>query len=183
MEEKIRKEETEVDTAFKAKAPAILGALLDVVVIAIKNLPGVRLDVHPRMADFTRWGCAAAEGLSASREGFLVAYTENRLDADQLAIESSPIGPVLLELVEAGRFVIKWTDTPTKLLSMLGEAAGARLDKIKEWPKTAKDLSGAMKRLAPHLRHQGIEVDTGRDHRGRWVSIVKVENGQKAEKA
>ncbi|MGA2615016.1 MAG: hypothetical protein ABSG38_16395 [Spirochaetia bacterium] len=175
MEEKTRKEETEVDADFRAKAPAIFGALLDVIVVAIKDLPGIRLDVHPRMADFTRWGCAAAAGLGASREGFLDAYAANRIDADQLAIEASPIGPVLLEMVEAGHFLIKWTDTPTKLLAMLGEAAGARLDKLKEWPKTAKDLSGDIKRLAPHLRRAGIEVDSGRDMKRRWISIVEIE--------
>jgi hypothetical protein len=175
MEEGTRKEESAVDADFKARQPAILGALLDAVVVAMRTLPDIQLLIHPRMADFTRWGCAAAAGLNATKEGFLEAYTANRVDADQLAIESSPIGPVLLELAEEDRFIIKWTDSPTKLLAILGEQAGGRMDKIKEWPKTPKDLTAAIKRLAPHLRRAGIEVDAGRNSKGRWISIMKVQ--------
>ena len=57
--EDARQPEDELFAAFEAKRPVILGALLDAVAAALRNLPKVKLDRAPRMADFAKWVTAA----------------------------------------------------------------------------------------------------------------------------
>src|SRR5262249_12522630 len=54
-----RRDEDEPWAAYTAVRPAVLSGLLNVIVGALRALPGVRLDQPPRMADFARWVVAA----------------------------------------------------------------------------------------------------------------------------
>jgi hypothetical protein len=57
--EERRRTEREVRTEFAAEHPQILGALLDAASGALRELPGVRLERLPRMAEFAEWATAA----------------------------------------------------------------------------------------------------------------------------
>lgn len=52
VEPKVRRDEARFWSEFEAARPRILGALLDATVAGLRNLPNVRLDGLPRMADF-----------------------------------------------------------------------------------------------------------------------------------
>ena len=73
-----RQSEEALWLAFEQERPAILGALLSAVSMAIRNLPNTHLDVMPRMADFALWVTAAAPALGWRPDTFLNAYTGNR---------------------------------------------------------------------------------------------------------
>lgn len=57
--ENARQSEGAFWAAFEQAAPCLLGALLDGVVTALRNLPSVTLPRLPRMADFALWSVAA----------------------------------------------------------------------------------------------------------------------------
>src|SRR5260221_1908641 len=59
----IRLAEARFWSEFSERRPRILGALLDAAVAALRNLPQVRLERPPRLADFARWVSACEEYL------------------------------------------------------------------------------------------------------------------------
>ncbi len=58
-----RRDEAEFWRAFEEVRPRVLGALLDAAAAGLKNLPRVKLDQLPRMADFALWISAGEEAL------------------------------------------------------------------------------------------------------------------------
>src|SRR5262249_262436 len=107
---------------------------------------------------------------------FLAAYTGNREEADHLAIESSQIGKILLEVLESAG---TWKGTASDLLQSLEQQAGLleKSQKPKGWPGNARGLSGALKGISPHLRKIGWECSFQRDDsasRRRMIDFRKV---------
>src|SRR5262249_54050728 len=85
--EEKRRRESGFWAAAVAALPAILGALLDAVAAGLRNLPGVRLDRLPRMADFAAWVTACEPALGWPPGSFLAAYRGNVADANELALD------------------------------------------------------------------------------------------------
>jgi hypothetical protein len=166
-----RRGEDEFWPAWQAARPAILGALLNAVACALRELPHVRLERLPRMADFARWACAAAPALGWDAEKFMTAYQANRQSANDLALEGSLIAEPLLRLAESkGEFEGTTTDLLTELEALVGDEVTAQ----KAWPKNAKSLSAALTRVAANLRAAGVEVERlPRQKRRRRVRIRK----------
>ena len=81
--------------------------------VRFANCPNTKLDKLPRMADFARWVTAAESSLGWETGEFLAAYQGNRDSANDLAIESSPVGQPLLDCLEANGH---WDGTATALL-------------------------------------------------------------------
>ena len=162
----------ELLAAFEAVRPAILGALLDAVVVAVRDVGRVRLDRLPRMADFALWSYAAAPALGWSGDTFLAAYTGNRASAVALSIESAAIGPAIEGLMSGKA---SWKGSARELITELGtdglsdEATRRR----KDWPATPERLARALRRLAPELRRSGIDVSFHRVSRKRLIHIEK----------
>jgi putative DNA primase/helicase len=71
--------------------PQVLGALLDAVSAALRNLDRMRLEELPRMADFAVWVAAAEEALPWEPGAFLMAYAGNRAEADEGALDNDPV--------------------------------------------------------------------------------------------
>jgi hypothetical protein len=62
---------------FEQARPYILGALLDAVSRALRDIDSVRLDRPGSMADFEKWSMAAAPALGWTAEQFQTAYRNN----------------------------------------------------------------------------------------------------------
>ncbi|MFO0824467.1 MAG: bifunctional DNA primase/polymerase [Gemmataceae bacterium] len=151
---------------FEAACPRILGALLDAVSAALRNLPAVeRSDaVWPRMADFAQWSVAAEEALGLEPGEFMRAYSNNRNSANQTALESSPIVPQLRFTL--ARLKGSFEGTATALLEELSCGMDTR---PRDWPKNARALSGLLSRLAPNLRLTGMKVERFKiDNKKLW---------------
>ena len=95
-----RRPEREFWDDFETARPRILGGLLDVVASALARLPYLKLDTHPRMADFAHWVSAAEAGLRWTDGRFLRSYSGNRSSANELALESSPVAAAVQKLVD-----------------------------------------------------------------------------------
>ncbi len=161
---------------FDAELPAYLGALLDILVRALAELPRVKVPELPRMADFALLGVAVARVLGCPDSTFLEAYARNQKKGDETAIENSPIAVLLLRLVEPGM----WVGTATELLRKLTEMAGDAAKAV-GFPKDGAALSRALRRLAPALRRLGVEIEQGaRTAYARTLIVTRSSDGTAA---
>lgn len=156
-----RRTDAELDEAFKVAAPHLLGSLLDLAAAVLEVLPGIHVSNLPRMADFGRL-LAALDEVKGWRS--LDAY---RAAVEQVAADVVAGDPLAAGIVEWMSDKSKWTGTATELLQRLSsyrpDGAG--------WPRTAKTMSGALARLAPALRGQGLHVTKSRSGTTRTLTI------------
>lgn len=170
--EEKRREEGPFWRAFDDAHPRILGALLDAVVGGLRLLPSVKLERLPRMSDFARWSEAVGRGLGWTDGAFLAAYEVNRSSANDQALEASPVAPAVIALMERTPHL---ETTAGELLQELAEIAGERVAKSKEWPSSARGLSGAIRRVMPVLRKAGIEVSFHSEKGGKRRRLILLE--------
>jgi len=162
---------------FEEARPRILGALLTAASSALNRLPGVQKYKRdlPRMADFAQWSIAAETALGFKAGTFLEAYNANRTAANHTVLESSTVVCAILDMFASTvgvktPAIKEWKGTATDLIR---EISVGQDIKAKGWPKSAKVLSGMLRRLAPNFRQEGIEIEqvsegTGDDKRKVW---------------
>jgi hypothetical protein len=157
-----RKPEAELWVEFEKARPAILGALFSAVSGALRSVDGVRLEGMPRMADFAVWATAAESALGWEAGAFIAAYTGNREEATQTALEADPAAGAVRTFMQERN---EWIGTATELWKALGELVDEGVRHAKVWPGAPNALTARLKRLAPTLRGIGIEygeVRTGK---------------------
>jgi hypothetical protein len=162
-----RRPEQELWAAFEAERPRILGALLDAVVHGLRQLPHVRLDKVPRMADFALWATACETSLWPAGT-FWTAYCGNRDEAAESVIDADPIAAAVRTLMATRT---GWTGTASSLLGALAEVAGEHVAKSRTWPDSPEALAGRLRRAATFLRKRGIEIVRRRKGRARTRTI------------
>jgi hypothetical protein len=146
---------------FEKVRPRIFGALLRAVVTAHQNVDQIHVPNLPRMADFVKWVSAAAPALPFTREDFLAAYRANRSDWVALSLEGSDLASAIQSVATTA----DWEGSYTQLLKELNEKVGGRIQESKAWPKNARALSSALRKLAPLLRVQGVDIrEIKREH-------------------
>lgn len=156
---------------FKKSHARILGALLNILSGAIKELPRTKLKDKPRMADFAQWVTAAEKALEWERGEFLTIYTQNRKEAIDQGLDSDPVAVAVQEFMQAR---ISWEGTATEALTELSRYIGDERTKYsKAWPSDRK-LKERLRRNAPALRTKGIEFfDLGRTNKGATLRLEK----------
>jgi hypothetical protein len=151
-----RRAEAEFWAAFEQDKPFIFGALLDIMVQGLKALPSVKLSRMPRMADFAKWAVACERAAGFSPGSFMRAYEQNRRGAVETVLEGDLVAVALRAFMTAR--TKPWEGTATDLFNTLGDSAGDRLTKAREWPKTPAKLGGRLRRIAHFLRKIGISI-------------------------
>jgi hypothetical protein len=168
--EDARQTEEELFAAFQAKQPIILGALLDALSAALRNLPMVRLDRAPRMADFAKLVTAAEPGLGWEPGAFVKVYSQNRRDVTESSFEADPVAVAIRDFVSLDH-AAGWTGTATELLNAINGRVSEGVRRSRLWPDTAQRLGNRIDRIAPLLRSKGFVVE--RRHSGqRLITIV-----------
>jgi putative DNA primase/helicase len=149
---------------FHRVAPRILGVLLSGVSSALRDLRDIRLEEHPRMADFAKWIAAAAPGLGLDRGALLGAYERNRERVIEMALDSSAVATTLRALLDEppGR----WEGTPAACLDALTARVHEATRREPGWPKNPTTLSTRLRRDVTFLRTVGLMVDLD-GHEGR----------------
>jgi hypothetical protein len=161
-----RQLESQIWPDFERLRPGILGALLDAVSGALRRVSTTRLHSAPRMADFAHWATAAEETLGWPPGSFMKAYSGNRKEGAEYALEASPIVDPLRRLLDAR--ADGWSGGARELLAALEGLSPDARTQDRTWPKTPQGLAAALKRLAPDLRSAGIAVEQmPRGHGGR----------------
>jgi hypothetical protein len=157
---------------FKSAAPLIFGALLDAIAVGLKTLPDVKLNRKPRMADFAKWVVACEGGLPWEAETFLRAYDGNRAEALETILESDAVAAAIRNLLATHH---NWEGTAGDLLKAVNAAAAEETRKAKDWPKTPRGMSGALRRAAPGLRKFGCRVELGaRDTDKKRARLIRL---------
>ena len=179
-----RKTEGELLRRFEQARPRILGALLDAVSIALKNLPTIDMPNKPRMADFAMWATAAEPALGFEPGRFMAVYAANMASINDLAIETMAIGPAVKGLMYSRN---RWTGIAQELLTELCDhRSDEKTRKRQDWPKTPRALAGQLRRLAPNLRAIGINVtfhEPQGHYKRRIIVIEYLENQRSASAA
>ncbi len=164
-----RRDEAQFWKEFAERQPRILGALLQAAVTGLRNLPGVKLEQSPRLADFALWVTACEKTLGMSTGEAMAAYRANGTEARGLALEASPLYEPLSELAREG-----FTGTVAELRVRLESIASDARRRSARWPKAAHTLGNALRRMVGTLRESGIELEFSRpDHSGRRIVAVR----------
>jgi len=174
--EERRKPEKKLWAEFAGAQPKILGALLDAVAAGLARESTVTLEKLPRMADFAVWVTACETGLGWPAGTFMAAYAENRNSANETAMEASPVGTAVLTFMAE---TASWQGTSRDLLDELDKVTDEKTRHRKDWPRTARKLSGDLRRVAPNLRLRGLDVTSVRSTdkaRQRLFVLTKVED-------
>lgn len=159
--------ESEFRRKFEADLPAALGGLLDAVSCALQNLETTPVDRTARMADFAQWAAAASHQLGWTPEIFYATYAENRENAEDSILESSPVA-MAIEAFAKSLDEDGWTGTMSDLFERVAPQPIPR-----EWPKNPRGLSSVLRRYAPVLRGRGVTVDTHKGTKGtRYVYVT-----------
>ncbi|MFA5993847.1 MAG: bifunctional DNA primase/polymerase [Parcubacteria group bacterium] len=170
-----RKLEKDILSDFQKEKAEFLGAIFTAVSRAMKIYPSISLPELPRMADFTKWGCAIAKALGHSKEEFLEAYYQNINQQNSEVIIESPIASSIVEFMKDKS---DWHGTATELLEELKPVAVVLkidVEKGNQFPKNHSALSKKLNQLKPNLKAIGLEIQNGdRENRQRMVHIQKV---------
>ncbi len=165
-----RRREQDLWAGFMPDYPRILGGLLNAVAAGVRLWSEVRLAELERMADFTHWGEAVAQGVGWPPGTFVKAYRANRQAASFVALEESLLAQALLELA---KYHGAWKGTPTQFLELIGEWTGYAAVTTPGWPKTPARASVELRRIAAQLRIFGLSVTFERGSHGeRLVNFV-----------
>lgn len=166
-----RRTEADLVQEFERARSELLGAILDAVVTALRNLPSTKLPHPPRMADFATWITAAEPALGLEPGEFLAAYTGNQIATNSLAIEASPVAQSIIELANRGN----WRGTPADLLATLETGAKEQAPRQRSWPQNPRGLSCILRRLTPNFRSIGIDIQFGQSGQSRFVDIRRAQ--------
>lgn len=150
-------EEALIETRWQAAMPSVIGALLDLFVKTLEQLPKVKLKNPPRMADFTRLGEAMMQALGYKAGSFQTIYNANRQSSIDSALESSCVAQAISKMVynhPVANEPLVFYGTMKTLLAELS----CYCQNAEGWPRTPKALSDALKRQMPALKSVGIEV-------------------------
>jgi hypothetical protein len=143
----------DMEERFEAAQPVLLGALLDLFVKVLAMLPSVAIapEHRPRMADFAALGEAVFRVHGEPTGAFLSRYNAMRTDGVLRTIDALPVGAALTAYL---------ADVPGGFKGTLSELLD-RLERYRPngeaWPRSAKGLGDALRRLAPALRLIGFD--------------------------
>jgi hypothetical protein len=170
IEPTARRTDSDIADEFERIRPGVLGALLDLAAEVLRVLPGVVLDSLPRMADFGRI-VAAVDIVRGTNAAATYDAAVESVAAD--LVQGDPLAVALVELMHES-LSCSWAGTSTQLRDALEKH---RPDGS-PWPKTPKALTGAITRLAPALRGQGVDITRARTgaNGARTITIRPVGN-------
>ncbi|MEX2644478.1 MAG: hypothetical protein WD270_13565 [Acetobacterales bacterium] len=157
--------EDEVDAAVDAARPRILGALLDGVATALKNLAATKERLRgklPRMADFAAWAEAAAPAFDWREGWFLEAYQASIADRLSDAAQSDGLVSLIAEWLPGmpdGRFDGGATDLRERLVNHLKSADREVALQEKWFPKNAVRLGRDLPTRHRVLAAAGVEYE------------------------
>lgn len=163
-----RRTEADILDQFNRHHSDILAGLFTLAAQVLEVLPGVRLDVMPRMADFARVLAALDDVMGWDT---LAGFAGIGDDLAHDVVAADPVACAVVEMM-SGRET--WTGQAGQLLAALTTDERSRL---KAWPRSPVAMTGALKRAAVALRSVGIDADLSdqRSRSGRAWTITRCE--------
>lgn len=144
-----RRTDDAVKTAYDKAAPVILGAILDLTARVLEMLPEIEVAELPRLADFAKILATIDQVQGWST---LADFTALAQEITEAVIDADPFADAVRAMVHEKR---DWAGTAARLLEILPPPDGA----AKGWPRTARGISGHLRRVAPALRKHGVAIE------------------------
>lgn len=170
--EQNRRSERDLEQAFEAARPRIIGALLTAVSTGLRNRDSVRLEWLPRMADFALWVTACEPACPWAAGTFLRAYAGNRADMVETTLQCNPVAMAIRKLMER---TAEWQGTATALLHALEDLLEERERRAAGWPKRASALAKRLKEAATFLRAAGVEVESTKSNATKTITLTAIQ--------
>jgi len=161
--------EKELWLKFEQARPVIFSGVLNGLVCGLRELPNVKLDCLPRMADAALFATAAETAFGWSTGTFMSAYWNNLNEGASASVDAHPVGVGVRRLLDG---LSEWSGEPTQLLTELNNIASDELRRAHNWPKTPRALSACLRRMAQAFRRAGIGLDFARSKR-RGIRLCK----------
>lgn len=172
-----RKPKQEFWNEFEMAKPRILGALLDTFCEALRNIDDVIFEDYPRMADFTKLATAAEKALGLEANEFVEIYNKNRNEANKLVIEISYLSSIIFDLVSDKE---EWVGIAKDIKDRLDEKSDPITQRSPYYPKSFLKVANDLRRLAPNLRQEGIDVHFDWDEKQREAGtgnrLIRIRN-------
>jgi hypothetical protein len=169
IDDSARRTERDLDQIYASIRPQVLGAVLDLLSRVLAELPNVKLDLMPRLADFAVVLAAMDRVIGTNA---LVEYLGQRDHIAAEVIDSDPIGQLIVALMDTHEL---WQGTATELLKVIKPEGTLP----RGWPSNARAFSGRLRRLIPALRSVGVRVRVGErkpgKHRDRLIEITRAD--------
>jgi hypothetical protein len=162
-----RRTKKELMAGLEAVKPRILGGLLDLVALAIRDRDGVDKSKLPRMADFYIVAAAIAPALGWDAAQLFRAYDQNKQDQATSSVRSDALAEALSELAPDG-----WKGTTSQLLEELNERHRG-IQAQAGWPESAGSLGKRLQTLGPTLLDVGVELEVVHGRDGSTVTLRK----------
>jgi len=150
-----------LDQDFESARPRILGAMLDLLVEALKLLGNTTPAKEFRMADFAHFGRAVAKALGKNAVDFDKAYRANIRQQDCEILEDSPMVRAVEKFAEKFTSEKPWKGSAGELLELLRDRAHVLGDaNVKaDLPKSPRWLSSRLSELAIALGTRSVVIE------------------------
>lgn len=171
-----RKSEVELNQEFESKRAKIFGAGVTILSKVLHILPHISSDHLPRMADFAKVGIAVEKVLGWQEGEFLEIYNENRRNLVYDTLENNILGKCIMGFMQNPENQNKFLHiAPTDLYKELRSYCDTNFsNSTLHFPKTPEFMGKTINRLIPHMRNVGVIITCGRNHKGRFYSIIKI---------
>lgn len=149
-----RKRQELIETKFNELLPKVRAFIYETAVKALQLAPQVPETNLPRMADYARYGEAAAQALGYEPGEFLRAYEANQQNLSKTSVQENLLGDLILAYHDkAGDF----DGTPTEFYKKLQEhAANENINlKTENWPKDVSAMSRDLTKLSTPFADMG----------------------------
>jgi hypothetical protein len=173
LDETDRRERSELDAAWEADRPALLGALADLTVQVMVTAPGLTLARRARVADYGRILAGVDAVLGTDGHAAYLAAGE----ALQAAVaDDDCVAKVIVSWVHGFDTGHTWSGTTERLLGLLnGRCKWTRESPApRYWPTTAGQLGKRLPRIIDPLRTAGVEVTRATRGRERTLLIRRL---------
>lgn len=175
IEDKDRRELSEVQNSFKADLPYILGGIFDVLSKAMSLYPTVKLDKLTRLADFTRWGYAIGKALGDKGQSFIDEYNSNIKAQNDEALNNNAVATLIIAFMsDKKNWYGKVSELYNKLVAMTSNCGISAYSK--QIPKAANHFSRKLKELKSNLLAIGISFEITKKHSDATYIAIKNEN-------
>ena len=114
---------------------------------------------------------AAAPSLGWKSGEFVTIYNDNRERANAAILETAFAQAVL-------KLALPWAGTASELHEVLESLVDDQIRRLRNWPKSGRAVSNALRRITPNLRAVGIIVDREREGHDR-ERIIEISRAQK----
>jgi hypothetical protein len=151
-----RRSDKKIKEAVESAMPGALGALLDLLVKVLAELPDIELDSMPRMADFARV-LASVDKVTGWET--LKTYLDAFDGLAETVVASDPFADSLRKFADQHPGT-PWEGEVGDLLELIPLPE----QKPRDWPKTSQAVGGRLKRSAPALRQLGYTATPAGKH-------------------